>query len=56
MGTSPVVQWPRLQAPNTGGPGSVFGQGTRSHMLQLKVLRAATKTRHCQINKYIFLK
>ena len=31
-GTSLVVQWLRLSAPNAGGPGSNPGQGTRSHM------------------------
>ena len=36
-GTSLVLQWLRLQAPNAGGPGSVPGQGTRSHVLQLRV-------------------
>ena len=53
MGTSLVVQWLRLRAPNAGGPGSILGQGTRSHMLQLKKIpRAATKTRCSQkINK-----
>ena len=32
-GTSLVAQWLRLQAPNAGGPGSIPGQATRSHML-----------------------
>ena len=32
-----MVQWLRLLAPNAGGPGSIPGQGTRSHMLQLRV-------------------
>ena len=32
LGTSLVVQWVRLHAPNAGGPGSIPGQGTRSHM------------------------
>ncbi|TEA35757.1 hypothetical protein DBR06_SOUSAS1110115, partial [Sousa chinensis] len=32
-----VVQWLRLRAPNTGGMGSIPGQGTRSHMPQLRV-------------------
>ena len=32
-GTSLVVQWLRLHAPNAGGPGSIPGQGTRSHIL-----------------------
>ena len=33
-----MVQWLRLHALNAGGPGliPVPGQGTRSHMLQLK--------------------
>ena len=36
MGSSLVVQWLRLLAPTARGPGSIPGQGTRSHMLQLK--------------------
>ena len=36
-GTSLVVLWLRLHAPNAGGLGSVPCQGTRSHMLQLRV-------------------
>ena len=48
MGTSLVVHWLRLRAPNTGGPGLIPGQGTRSHMPQLKVLHATTKTEHRQ--------
>ena len=32
-----VVEWLRLCAPNAGDPGLLPGQGTRSHMLQLKV-------------------
>ena len=35
-GTSLVVQWLRLHAPNAGGQGSIPGEGTRSHMLQLR--------------------
>ena len=31
---SPVVQWLRLCAPIVGEPGSIPGQGTRSHMPQ----------------------
>ena len=53
-GTSLVVQWLRLCAPNAAGPGSIPGQGTRSHMpqlrvhmLQLKILCAATKDPAC---------
>ena len=30
------LQWLRLHTPNAGGTGSVSGQGTRPHMLQLK--------------------
>ena len=36
-GSSLVVQWLRLYAPNTGGQGLVPGHGTKSHMLQLRV-------------------
>ncbi|TEA34796.1 hypothetical protein DBR06_SOUSAS11910019, partial [Sousa chinensis] len=32
-----VVQWLGLHAPNAGGLGSIPGQGTRSHMPQLRV-------------------
>ena len=65
-GTSLVVQWVRLHAPNAGGPGSIPGRGSRSRMhattkksecrnqrsrvLQLKIPRAATKTQ-CSLNK-----
>ena len=34
VGTSLVVQWLRVCTPNAEGPGSVTGQGTRSHMPQ----------------------
>ena len=65
-GTSLVVQWLRLCAASAGGLGSIPGQGTRSHVPQLKIPHAATKnlhvitkecpnattkTRHSQINK-----
>ena len=43
-GSSLVVQWLRLHAPNSGGLGSTPGQGTRSHMPRLKTPCAATKT------------
>ena len=36
-GTSLVVQWLQLHAPNAGGLGSIPGQGTRSRMPQLRV-------------------
>ena len=35
-GTSLVVQWLRLCALHAGGPGLIPGQGTRSHMPQLR--------------------
>ena len=35
-GTSLLVQWLTLSAPKAGGPGSIRGQGNRSHMLQLR--------------------
>ncbi|TEA41304.1 hypothetical protein DBR06_SOUSAS9810120, partial [Sousa chinensis] len=35
-----VVQWVGLHVPNAGRPGSIPGQGTRSHM------HAATKSPH----------
>ena len=37
LGTSLVVQWVRFHAPNAGGLSSIPGQGTRSHMPQLRV-------------------
>ena len=46
FGTFLVVQWLRLSVTNEGGPGSILGQGTRSHMLQ-------TKIRYSQIKKDI---
>ena len=36
LGTSLVVQWLRVQAPNAQGLGSTPGQQSRSHMLQLR--------------------
>ena len=52
--TSPVVQLVRLCAPSAGGPGSIPGRETRSHMpattKKSVTLRAATKTR-CSQNK-----
>ena len=53
IGTSLVVQWLRFCASSGGGPGSIPGQGTRSHMLwlrvhmlKLKILHATAKTQH----------
>ena len=48
-GTSLVVQWLRLCATNAGDQGSIPGQGTRSHILQLKIPSAKTKTQCHQI-------
>ena len=42
--TSLVVQRLRLSTPDAEGLGSIPGQETRSHMLQLKISCAATKT------------
>jgi len=40
-----VIQWLRLHVPNGEGLGLIPGQGTRSHMQQLKSLHAATKAK-----------
>ena len=57
LGAFLAVQWLRLHAPNAGGWGSIPGQGTRSHMLQLRVCilqlkipSAVTETWCSQIN------
>ena len=42
-GTSLVVEWLRLHAPNSGSPGSIPGQGTKPRMPQLKAWHATTK-------------
>ena len=54
QGTSLVVQRLRFHSPNAGGPDWIPSQRTRSHMvqirshvLQLKILHATTKTWHC---------
>ena len=51
-----MVQWVRLHVPNAGGLGLIADQGTRSHMLLLKLSHAATKTQRSQIilkNKWV---
>ena len=48
LGTSLVVQWLRLRAPNAGGPGSIPGQGTRSRMLQLRAHMLQLKDPTCR--------
>ena len=40
VGNSLVVQWLRLCTPDSGGLGSIPGQGTRSHMPQLRFYAA----------------
>ena len=61
-----MVQWLRLHAPSaTGGTGFNPAQGTRSHMPQLKSLRAAaedlvqilkkTKEEHFSETSFFFL-
>ena len=47
-GSSLVIFWLRFWAPFTGGLGRIPGQGTRSHMPQLKILYVTTKTWHSQ--------
>ena len=44
-----LVQWPRLHALDAGESGSIPGEGTRSHMPQLKI-------QHSHTNKYLFEK
>ena len=39
-----MIQQLRLHTPSAGGPGSIPDQGTRSHMPQLKIPHASTKT------------
>ena len=51
LGTSLVVQWLRIRTLSAKGLGSIPGQGTRPHMLQLKILCSTTKTWSSQINK-----
>ena len=48
--TSLVVQWLRLHAPDAGGLGLNPGQGTGSHMLQVRVHIATSKAWCSQIN------
>ena len=46
LGTSQVVQYLRLHAPNAGGLGSIPGQGTGSHKPQLIVCIDQLKIPH----------
>ena len=47
QGTSLVVQWLSLHAPNAGGLGLIPSQGTRSHMPQLRVRMPQLKDTTC---------
>ena len=51
LGTFLAVQWLRLYTPNAEGSSPIPSQGTRSHMPQLKISHATTKTQCSQINK-----
>ena len=42
-----MVQWLKLCALNAADPGSIPGQGTRFHMLQLNILHTATQEFSC---------
>ncbi|TEA39724.1 hypothetical protein DBR06_SOUSAS3410204, partial [Sousa chinensis] len=42
-----VAQWIRLHAPSAGGPGSIPGQGTRSHT------HATTKSSHATTKELV---
>ena len=44
LGAPLVIQWLRHCALIAGGPGLIPGQGTRSHVSQLKMLHTTTKT------------
>ena len=48
LGTSLVVQWLRFHAPNTGGRGSIPGQGTRiPHAIAKKKKKANLQIAMC---------
>ena len=46
-----MVQWLRFHALNAGGLGSISAQGTRSHMLQLRVHMLQVKIPQVSIKK-----
>ena len=50
LGTPLVVQWLRLHTANAGDLDSIPGQGTRSHMPQLRSVHAMTK-RPCMLQQ-----
>ena len=47
-----MLQWLRLCILNEEGPGLIPGQGTRIHMLQLRVRVCYLKTLHAKTKKY----
>ena len=53
IGTFLVVQWSRPQASNARGQGSVPGQETGSHLLQLRIPCATPGTQHSQVNNFL---
>ena len=55
LGTFLVVQWRRLCTPNAGVPGSIPGQGTRSHLLQLRVCMSQLRPDLANKSKFFFL-
>ena len=63
VGTSLVVQWLRLHASTSRGPGSIPGWGTGSHtpqlrvlmLQQLRILSATTETLPSQIYTHIYI-
>ena len=44
-----MIWWLRLRAPNAGDPGSIPGQGTRSHMPQLRACVLQLRVRMPQL-------
>ena len=51
-----MVQWLRLHTPDAGSLGLIPGQGTRSHMPQLKSLHAAANIPHAATKIQCFFK
>ena len=52
MGASLAVQWLRLCSPSAGGRGSIPAQGTRPHILQLRVHMLQLKILHATTNTW----
>ena len=51
-----VVQWLRLCVPNPGDPDLIPDQGTRSHILQLRVHTLQLRCGTAKTNKHKYLK